>query len=192
MPQWTFHGRGKLPVQTRAIVFRETRADHTEFWWVLLTDLREESTHELWTLYHQRGGTIEEYNDQSERAFHLRQLRTSHLPGLCVLQALVGLCWNLIRWEIADLQLPESSPPHSEQFTSDTRTCDSRTVPSHDLQHLLERASRCGLFLRRQAQTPLEATDTIHTQESSAWLNWLKRATQIQWLLSSELRNYVV
>lgn len=192
MPQWTFHGRGQLQVPTRAIVFRETRADHTEFWWVLLTDLREESAHELWTLYHQRGGTIEEYNDPSERAFHLRQLRTSHLPGLCVLQALVGLCWNLIHWETADLQLPEpsSKPPEpsalpAEQFPLDPATRPRRSASSYDLQHLLERASHCGLLLKRQPQTPREAAAAIHTNVSHARLNSLKRATQMQLPLSS-------
>jgi hypothetical protein len=193
LPTWTFRGRGKLQVPTRAIVFHETRADQTDFWWVLLTDLSTESAEELWTLYHQRGGTIEEYNDQSERAFHLRQLRTSHLPGLCVMQALVGLCWNLIQWETADLQLPEAldnrSPPaaSNEPLITDSTTPANppRPKPQRDLQHLLERASHCGLSLSRHPQSSLAVTDTIHTRESRAWLNWLKRAAQIQLLLSS-------
>ena len=191
MPQWTFRGRGKLQVITRAIVFRETRADGTEFWWVLLTDLSDPSANDLWTLYHQRGGTIEEYNDQSERAFHLRQLRTSHLPGLCVMQVLVGWCWNLIQWETADLQLPDQKPTRAEPPPNnpeppslDTNLRPLKTV-AHDLQHLLERASHCGLILSRHPETPLEVTDAIHTRESTTWLNWLKRAAQIQLLLSS-------
>ena len=53
-------------------------------------------------LSHQHGDTIDEVYVQSERAFHLRQLRPSQLPGLCVMQTLIGLCSNLIHWETAD------------------------------------------------------------------------------------------
>ena len=48
--------------------------------------------------YHEQGGTIEEYHDQSERAYYLEVMRTGNLHGLNVVQALVGLCWNLARW----------------------------------------------------------------------------------------------
>lgn len=83
-----------------------------------------------------RVGTIEESKDQSEHAFYLRQLRTSHLPGLCVLQALVGLCRNLIGWETADGQLPESgrrptrnsSPPTTRRPIREPATTSSGAV----------------------------------------------------------------
>ena len=107
------------------------------------------------------------------------------------MQALVGLCWNLIQWETADLQLPDQKPTRAEppHIIPEPPSLDTTSRPlkaaSHDLQHLLERASHCGLILSRQPQTPLEVTDAIHTRESTTWLNWLKRAAQIQLLLSS-------
>ena len=114
------------------------------------------------------------------------------------MQALVGLCWNLIQWETADLQLPDQKPTRAEpphiilEIPSLDTTIRPLKTASHDLQHLLERASYCGLILSHQPQTPLEVADAIHTRESTTWLNWLKRAAQIQRLLSSELRNHEV
>ena len=84
---------------------------------MLLTDLKRGSAPRLWAEYCQRSGTIEEYNDQSERAYHLEVMRTGNFAGLNAVQSLVGLCWNLTRWATEDLALPpEFSIATMEEF----------------------------------------------------------------------------
>lgn len=172
LPQWTLCGRGNVNVETRAVVYREIRADKTEFWMTLLAFDAEATPWELWSSYHQRGGTIEEYNDQSEDGFHLEIIRTSNLHGLTALHALVGLCWNLLQWGREELALPPSLAPHAET---------SRWAPaSHfNLRHWMDRASHSGLRLyRRTPRDPLEIEDTAATPESTAWQAWLQQPIQ--------------
>jgi hypothetical protein len=116
VPQWELHGRRKKDgqVRSRAVVFREALPEGKDFWTVLLTNLTDPTPEELWTQYHERSGTIEEYNDQSERAFHLEVIRTSSFSGLNAIHALVGLCWNLSVWAIEDLKLPPTQAPTAE------------------------------------------------------------------------------
>jgi hypothetical protein len=175
---WTFRGRSGIQVTTRAILLKETLPTGREFWWVLLTDLSEAPA-ELWTCYHQRGGTIEEYNDQSEQAFHLEVIRTGNPAGLCALHALVGVCWNLIRWLTTDLELPPTQSPQADR---------SRWVPARHIacRDLMDRASHSGLKLFRTPNaTLLEVEDTAVTPESSAWLRWLHQPIQRRFLLAA-------
>ena len=139
---------------------------------MLVTDLTQETPQELWTQYHQRSGTIEEYNDQSERAYHLEVLRTGSYDGLNALHALLALCWNLSVWATEDLELPPTEAPHAER---------SRWVKASrlDRSQLLVRAALSGLRLYRTSPTArLEAEDTAFTPESKAWLQWLTQPIQ--------------
>jgi hypothetical protein len=169
--------RGKKPrceVRPRATVYRERRSDGKEVWFVLLTDLKRKSGPELWREYHQRGGTIEEYNDQSERAYHLEIMRTGNYAGLQAVQSLVGLCWNLTVWATETLRLPPGPEPHTEvgSWVAATRW---------DLAQLMRRASHSGLRLDRGSRTgPLEVEDTAETAESQAWLRWLQQPIQLR------------
>jgi hypothetical protein len=181
-PAWTFEGRDRQPVTTRAIVFRESdrQEPSRDRWWVLVTGLpaEHETPASLWECYHQRGGTIEELNDQSEAGFHLDILRTSHLAGLGALHALAGLCWNLILWATQDLKLPPPRSPLAD---------NSRWIPAHTLSlpHLLARASHCGVLLTQpKPQEPLHAETIRHNPESRAWLTWLHEPIQHQFSLA--------
>ena len=96
LPRWQLSGKGERnKLYTRVTVYHERRPDGKKEWQVLLTDLKREKGRRLWRHYHERGGTIEEYNDQSERAYHLEVVRTGHFDGLNALHSLIGLCWNL-------------------------------------------------------------------------------------------------
>jgi len=178
VPAWTFRGRRGHAVTTRAILLHELNPDGQDFWWVLLTDLTE-AVAKLWDEYHQRGGTIEEYNDQSEEAYHLKGIRTGNIHGLGALYALVGLCWNLTAWATEDLELPPKIAPHADPY---------RWVPARDmsLAEILERASHCGLILNRQPHArQLEVEDTIQTKESRRWMVWLNQPIQQRFSLAA-------
>lgn len=171
VPGWQIRGRRREgPIETRAVLFKEPTAEGKEFSFVLLTDL-DLTPEELWTFYHQRGGTIEEYNDQSERAFHLEIIRSGSYDGLNALHALVGLCWNLTEWALEGLRLPDPAPQADR----------SKWVPASELDRsrLLQRASLCGLrLIRRPHSTQLEIADTLRTPESNTWLRWLGKLIQ--------------
>jgi hypothetical protein len=139
---------------------------------MLVTSSTQETPQELWAQYHQRSGTIEEYNDQSERAYHLEILRTGSYAGLNALHALLALCWNLSVWATEDLELPPSEAPHAER---------SRWVRASTLDRslLLLRAALSGLRLYRTSPSAyLEVEDTAFTPESKAWLKWLNQPIQ--------------
>jgi hypothetical protein len=170
-PDWTIRDRRGKEVSTRAVVIHETE-NGRDWWLVLLTNLTDLLPEELWSTYHERGGTIEEYNDQSERAFHLQVIRTGCLAGLNALHALVGLCWNLTVWSVAELRLPPTLAPQAER---------SRWVSALglDRSQLLARAARSGLRLfRPPGHCGLEVEDTVHNLESLTWLRWLGGAIQ--------------
>ena len=172
LPQWTLHGRGKVCVETRAVLCREMRADHTEHCMTLLTDDTEAAPRQLWDSYHQRGGTIEEYNNQSEDGYHLEIIRTSNLHGLNALHALVGLCWNLLQWAGEELELPPTAAPQAERLRW-------RSASAFNLRHWMDRASHSGLRLYRATpRDPLEIEDTATTAESAAWQAWLQQPLQ--------------
>lgn len=107
---------------------REARADHSDFWWVLLTDPREESTRDLGTLFHQRG--------RHDRGIQ-GPIRTRLLPAATPDQP---PAWTVCPAS-SGRPVPEPdrlgnrrraasgiwSPPHSEQLTPDNATPHSRT-----------------------------------------------------------------
>jgi len=176
VPVWTISGRRPQQgvVQTRAVLFRDRKEGKEDYWTMLVTDLTQETPQELWAQYHQRSGTIEEYNDQSERAYHLEVLRTGRYDGLNALHALLALCWNLSVWVTEDLELPPTEAPHAER---------SRWVRASalDRSQLLLRAALSGLRLYRTSRTaPLEVEDTVFTPESKAWLKWLTQPVQFR------------
>jgi hypothetical protein len=178
--RWLLSGKGKQRrVRTRATVYHARRADGTkEEWSVLVTDLKRVRGQRLWERYHERGGTIEEYNDQAERGYHLDVMRTGNFAGLQALHALIGLCWNLTRWSCAELQLPPLQAPQAEAAAWQEAT-------ALDLSALQQRAAQSGLRLDRQGPgKPLEVEDTAGTAESRAWLRWLKQPIQLLLLLT--------
>lgn len=177
VPSWTFGKRHGPVVHTRVVVFREVNADGTPAWLVLLTDLTDATPEDLWALYHQRGGTIEEYNDQSERAFHLDVIRTGCLAGLNALHALIAVCWNLTEWAAEELTLPPLPAPQADP----TRWVPARSL---DRSHLLWRASHSGLRLFRAGRAALEVEDTAATPESAAWRRWLRQPIQHRFRLA--------
>jgi DDE family transposase len=173
-PQWTISGRRPKQgvVQTRAILFCDLNEGKRDYWTMLVTDMTQETPQELWAQYHQRSGTIEEYNDQSERAYHLKVLRTGSYDGLNALHALLALCWNLSVWATEDLELPPTQAPHAER-------CRWVRASNLDRSQLLERAAHSGLRLYRTSRTAcLEVEETAFTPESKAWLKWLKQPIQ--------------
>jgi hypothetical protein len=181
VPEWTISGRRPKQgvVQTRAILYRDRKEGKEDYWTMLLTDMTRETPQELWAQYHQRSGTIEEYNDQSERAYHLEILRTGHYDGLNALHALLALCWNLSVWATEDLELPPSEAPHAER----SRWVRASTL---DRSQLLLRAALSGLRLYRASPSAcLEVDDTAFTPESKAWLRWLKQTIQRRLRLAS-------
>lgn len=141
-PQWTISGRRPKQgvVQTRAILFCDRNEGKKDYWTMLVTDMTQETPQEVWAQYHQRSGTIEEYNDQSERAYHLKVLRTGSYDGLNVLHALLALCWNLSVWATEDLELPPTQAPHAER-------CRWVRASTLDRSQLLQRAAHSGLRL---------------------------------------------
>jgi len=174
VPVWTISGRRPQQgtVQTRAILFRDRKEGKEDYWTMLVTSSTQETPQELWAQYHQRSGTIEEYNDQSERAYHLEVLRTGSYDGLNALHALLALCWNLSVWATEDLELPPTEAPHAER----SRWVKAWTL---DRSQLLQRAALSGLRLYRTSQTAcLEVEDTAFNPESKAWLQWLNQRIQ--------------
>lgn len=174
VPAWTISGRRPQQgvVQTRAILFRDRQEGKEDYWTMLVTSSTQETPQELWAQYHQRSGTIEEYNDQSERAYHLENLRTGSYDGLNAFHALLALCWNLSVWATEDLELPPTDSPHAER----SRWVKASTL---DRSQLLVRAAQSGLRLYRTSRTAcLEAEDTAFTPESKAWLKWLNQPIQ--------------
>jgi hypothetical protein len=174
VPVWTISGRRPKQgvVQTRAILFCDRKQGKEDYWTMLVTSSTQEAPQELWAQYHQRSGTIEEYNDQSERAYHLEVLRTGSYDGLNALHALLALCWNLSVWATEDLELPPTEAPHAER----SRWVRASTL---DRSQLLLRAALSGLRLYRTSRTArLEVEDTAFTPESNAWLQWLTQPIQ--------------
>jgi hypothetical protein len=174
VPRWQLTGRGRTKLYTRATVYHEPRPDGKHEWLVLLTDLKREKGRRLWQRYHERGGTIEEYNDQSERAYHLEVVRTGHFEGLQALHSLIGLCWNLTQWALEELRLPPVQSPASslESWLAAVQL---------DLAAVQARAAHSGLRLERvNSGAVLEVQDTANTAESAAWCRWLKQPIQLR------------
>jgi hypothetical protein len=160
-------------VRPHAVVYREVTAKGKEEWTVLLADRGVRSGPKLWAHYHERGGTIEEYNDQSERAYHLEVMRTGRFAGLNAVQALVGLCWDLTRWATEGLRLPPVLAPAADEGAW-------VAAAALDLSQLMARAGHSGLRLRRAAGGgPLEVEDTAGTAESRAWRRCLQQPIQL-------------
>jgi hypothetical protein len=177
--RWRLSGKGKgRQLVTRATVYRERRPDGQREWTVLVSDLKRQQGQRLWEGYHARGGTIEEYNDQAERAYHLEVVRTGHYAGLQALHALVGLCWDLTRWASEELRLPPLQGPQAEAGRW-------QGAGGLDLEGLQQRAAHSGLRLYRQEPgAVLEVEDTAGTAESAAWLRWLQQPIQLLLLLT--------
>lgn len=164
--------RGRGEVRPRAVVYRERRANGDDWWTVLLTDVKRMSVKRMWPEYQRRNGTIEEYNDQSERAYHLEVMRTGNFAGLNALLSLVGLCWNLTRWATAEFRLPPVASPSAAPLAW-------MATSGMDLSQLIERARYSGLRLDRAGpRAVLEVEDTAGTAESEAWLRLLRQPIQ--------------
>jgi hypothetical protein len=175
LPRWQLSGKGRRnKLYTRATVYHERRPDGKKEWQVLLTDLKREKGRRLWRYYHERGGTIEEYNDQSERAYHLEVVRTGHFEGLNALHSLIGLCWNLTQWALAELRLPPVLSPAAS-------SASWVVAVQRDLVAVQARAAHSGLRLDRVgAGAVLEVQDTANTAESAAWCRWLQQPIQLR------------
>lgn len=174
LPRWQLTGKGRRKLYSRVTVYRERRPDGQKEWQVLVTDLKREKGRRLWRHYHARGGTIEEYNDQSERAYHLEVMRTGHFEGLKALHSLIGLCWNLTQWTLEGLQLPPVQSPAAspESWLAAVQL---------DLSAVQARAAYSGLRLDRVGVgAVLEVQDTVNTAESAAWWRWLKQPIQLR------------
>jgi hypothetical protein len=186
LPHWRLSGKGKTRrLVTRATVYRERSAQGKEAWLVLVSDLKREKGRRLWQRYHERGGTIEEYNDQSERAFHLEVMRTSHFEGLNALQSLVGLCWNLALWARETLWLPPVLAPTA----APAAWVAAATL---DLAEVQQRAAHSGLRLYRGSpEAVLEVEDTVGTPESVAWRRWLQQPIQLRLPLTSSFFSFL-
>jgi hypothetical protein len=160
-------------VTTRVILYHDQPADpqKKDRWWGIACDWACDGE-ALWQCYRDRGGTIEEYFDQSERAYHLDLMRTRQFGGLAAYQVLVGLCWNLTCWATEELTLPPPLSPSADR---------SVWVPASafDLSAVMQRACHSGLRLARNSPAgPLEVEDTAATPESTTWLKWLRQPIQ--------------
>ncbi len=175
VPRWLLHGKGRgRKLVVRATVYHEPRADGHREWLVLVSDLKREKGRRLWQHYHERGGTIEEYNDQSERAYHLEVLRTSNFAGLNALHSLIGLCWDLTQWALADFQLPPLQAPAAARAQWQPATAS-------DVAAVQQRAAHSGLRLYRAGPGALlEVEDRAQTAESAAWSRWLQQPIQLR------------
>jgi hypothetical protein len=173
--RWQLSGKGKSrKVWTRATVSCAHQPDGAKEWSVLVSDLKREKGRRLWQRYHERSGTIEEYNDQAERAYHLEIMRTRHFAGLTALHSLIGLCWNLTRWALAELRLPPLPAPQAVPARW-------QAVEGMDLSEVLARGAHSGLRLYRGgAGAVLEVADTAGTAESHAWRCWLQEPIQLR------------
>jgi hypothetical protein len=172
--RWRLSGKGKgRQLDTHATVYCEHLPTGKQEWSVLVSDLKREKGRRLWQDYRQRGGTIEEYNDQAERAYHLEIMRTGCFAGLKALHSLIGLCWNLTRWAGEQLALPPLQAPQAER----TRWQPAAAL---DLSEVMSRAAHSGLRLHRaQPGAVLEVEDTAGTAESGAWRRWLQEPIQL-------------
>lgn len=173
--RWQLSGKGKSrKVSTRATVYCDYQPGGTKEWSVLVSDLKREKGRRLWQCYHERSGTIEEYNDQAERAYHLEVMRTGNFAGLNALHGLIGLCWNLTRWAAEALRLPPLQAPQAKPVAWELAT-------AMDLGELLQRAACSGLRLYRAGPgAVLEVEDTAGTAESIAWRHWLEQPIQLR------------
>jgi hypothetical protein len=173
--RWQLSGKGRgRRLYTRATVYRDHSRDARHEWTVLVSDLKREKGPRLWRRYHERGGTIEEYNDPSERAYHLEVLRTGHFDGSNALHSLIGLCWDLTQWALESLRLPSLQAPAAEP---------ARWVPAGrlDVAEVQRRAAHSGLRLyREQPGAILKVEDTAGTAESAAWRRWLQQPIQLR------------
>jgi Transposase DDE domain len=164
--------RKRGEVRPRATLYCERNADGEESWTVLLTDLKRMSAARMWQEYQQRNGTIEEYNDQSERAYHLDVMRTGNFAGLNALQCLVGLCWNLTRWATEELRLPPVLAPNADPTVW-------IAAAGIDMDQLMQRARHSGLRLYRESPcSTLEVENSAASAESEAWLRFLQQPVQ--------------
>ena len=172
--RWQLCGKGKSrKLSTQATVYCEHLPAGKKEWSVLVSDRKRDKGRRLWRAYHERGGTIEEYNDQAERAYHLEIMRTISFAGLNALHSLIGLCWNLTHWAGEHLALPPLQAPQAER---------ARWQPAAamDLAEVMARAAQSGLRLyRARAGAVLEVEDTAGTPESSAWRWWLQEPIQL-------------
>jgi hypothetical protein len=169
--RWALSGRGRgHKLYSRVTVYHETRPDGQREWLALLSDLKREKGRRLWRRYHERGGTIEEYNDQSERAYHLEVVRTGYFEGLQALHSLIGLCWNLTQWAIETLRLPPLQAPGAAGWR--------RWRWTWRRSRGARRTAACGWSARPGAV--LDVEDTAATAESAAWLRWLQQPIQLR------------
>lgn len=173
--RWQLSGKGKRrTVSTRATVYCEQQPDGTPEWSVLVTDLKHVKGRQLWRHYHERGGTIEEYNDQAERAYHLEGMRTGNFAGLNALHSRIGLCWNLTQWAMEELRLPPMPAPQAKPSAW-------AAAARMDLSAVLQRAAHSGRRLDRAGPgAVLEVEDTVATAESSARRRWLQQPIQLR------------
>jgi hypothetical protein len=173
--RWRLSGKGKSrKVTTRATVSCDHRPGDKPRWTVLVSDRRGVKGRPLWNCYPERGGTIEEYNDQAERAYHLEVMRTSHFDGLNALHALIGLCWDLTQWALEELRLPPVQAPQAAAL-------NWVAAATLDLSAVLQRAAYSGLRLYRTGVGGvLEVEDTAETAESVAWRRWLQQPIQLR------------
>ena len=146
-------------------------------WWGVAVSAGGQAT-DYWQMYRDRGGAIEESFDQSLRAYHLETKRTSGLAGLETVQLLAGLCWNLLRWTLEDLQLPPAAAPARERSAW---VC----AAALDLSAVLERSRHSGVRFRKAPDSDVLLTeDSLGTPESAAWSRWLERPIQRLLLLA--------
>jgi len=165
---------GKARVRPRAMAYCQVDDEGEEHWQILLTDVKGRSPAWWWRRYQERGGTIEEYNDQTERAYHLEVMRTGNYAGLQAMHSLVAVCWNLTRWATEGLLLPPMLSPQAAEVSW-------VRAESLALSQLVERASHSGLRLyRRGVGEPLEVEDTVDSAESRAWIGCLQQPVQLR------------
>ncbi|MBV8068517.1 MAG: transposase [Acidobacteriaceae bacterium] len=175
VPRWLLSGKGRSrKVVVRATVYCRYEANGKREWTVLVSDLKREKGVRLWQRYHERGGTIEEYNDQAERAYHLEVIRTSCFAGLNALHGLIAVCWNLTQWALEGLKLPPKQSPQAEP-------AKWQEALKNDLEGLQERAAHSGLRLDRSKRgAVLEVQDTAQSVESAIWYRWLQQPIQLR------------
>jgi hypothetical protein len=172
--RWRLSGKGRgRKLVTHATVYCD-HPDGKAHWSVLVTDQKGHKGRRLWEHYHGRGGAIEEYNDQAERAFHLEIIRTGNFEGENALHSLIGLCWNLAQWVREGLRLPPLQAPAAPQGVW-------LAAAALDLAAVQERAAHSGLRLyREEPGAVLEVEDTVGTAESTAWCRWLEQPIQLR------------
>lgn len=180
-PDWTLTNKDgpQRSVTTRVVLFANPPDDQGQIAWWAVAVSSGGAAPEFWQMYRDRGGAIEEYFDQSFRAYHLEIKRTGGLAGLEALHLLAGLCWNLLRWALDDLHLPPTTAPTRDR----TQWKPATTM---DLRAVLERSRHCGLRFRKPPDPDgrLLIEDTVSTPESAAWGAWLQRPVQRLLLLA--------